>query len=169
MGEATKCVDGKVGNYACNNVDLLSFAPIRELGSTYDASDSWGWTDPDSLDEIAIIGMMDGTAFVQVTDPTNPIVLGFLPQTGTSTVIWTDIKVYNDHCFIIRESREHGMQVFDLTKLRKYYGEPSVHVRELEQDALYSEITSTHNVVINEETAFAYLVGTKLQRRATYC
>eukprot|EP00041_Stephanoeca_diplocostata_P012666 m.212421 g.212421 ORF g.212421 m.212421 type:complete len:470 (-) comp19043_c0_seq2:199-1608(-) len=157
----TKCVNGKAGAYSCKDVDLLSFTPIRELGSTYDASDSWGWTDPDTKDEIAIIGMMDGTAFVQVTDPTNPIVLGFLPQTGKSTVIWTDMKVYNDHCFIIRESREHGMQVFDLTKLRPFYGVASPHVRGLEQDALYSEITSTHNVVINEETGFAYLVGTK--------
>lgn len=53
----TKCVDGKAGAYSCKDVDLLSFTPIRELGSTYDASDSWGWTDPDTKDEIAIIGM----------------------------------------------------------------------------------------------------------------
>lgn len=48
--------------------------------------------------------MMDGTAFVQVTDATEPIVLAFLPQTGTTRVIWTDMKVYNNHVFIIRES-----------------------------------------------------------------
>lgn len=156
-----KCVNGKAGEYACSNVDLLSFVPIAALGSTYDASDSWGWTDPDTADEIAIIGMMDGTAFVQISNPIEPVVLGFLPQTGTSNVIWADIKVYNDHAFIIRESRNHGFQVFDLTKLREFYNKPSSFVRQLSQDAYYDEVTSTHNVVINEQTGFAYLVGTK--------
>ena len=103
--------DVQAGDYACNNVDLLSFTPIAALGSTYDASDSWGWTDPDTRDEIAIIGMMDGTAFVKATDPINPVVLGFLPQTGATKVIWADMKVYNDHVFITRESQNHGMQV----------------------------------------------------------
>ena len=28
------------------------------------------------------------------------------------------MKVVNDHVFIISESNEHGMQVFDLTQLR---------------------------------------------------
>ena len=50
-----KCVDGKAGDYEGNNIDMLSFVPIQALGSTYDASDSWGWTDPDTGDEIAII------------------------------------------------------------------------------------------------------------------
>jgi choice-of-anchor B domain-containing protein len=89
------------------------------------------------------------------------VVLGFLPQTGTSNVIWADMKVYNDHVFIIRESRNHGLQVFDMTKLRQYYGTPSSFVRQLTHDAFYDEVTSSHNVVINEETGFAYLVGTK--------
>lgn len=52
-------------------------------------------------DEIAIIGMMDGTAFVQVTDVVNPVVLGFLPQTGTTTVIWADMKVWRNSVRLI--------------------------------------------------------------------
>jgi choice-of-anchor B domain-containing protein len=161
---ATKCVDGRAGQYACNKIDMLSFVPIAELGSTYDASDSWGWTDPETGDEIAIIGMMDSTAFVQITDPENPVVLGNLAQTGTNNRIWVDMKVYNNHCFIIREAANHGMQVFDLTKLREFYNSPSPRVRELQHDAHYTEVTSVHNVVINEETAFAYLVGSKTCR-----
>ena len=70
-----KCENGMAGNYECNNIDLLSFVPIAQLGSTYVASDSWGWADPETGDEIAIIGMEDGTAFVQMTDPVNPVVL----------------------------------------------------------------------------------------------
>ena len=46
------------------------------------------------------------------------------------------------------------MQVFDLTLLRNVT-EP----REFEPTALYTGIASSHNVAINENTGFAYLVG----------
>jgi len=105
--------------------------------------------------------MMDGTSFVQVTDPENPIVLAFMPQTGGTRVIWADMKVYSNTVYIIRESSNHGMQVYDMTKLREYYGKPSARVRQITHDTHYTEVTSSHNVVINEETGFAYLVGTR--------
>lgn len=41
-GAPTPCVNGKSGEYDCNGIDMLSFVPIASLGSTYDASDSWG-------------------------------------------------------------------------------------------------------------------------------
>lgn len=159
---ATPCVGGKAGQYECDGVDLVSFVPISDLGSDREASDSWGWTDPQTGDEIAIIGMEDGTAFVQITpDPANPVVLGFLPMSSDDRPrIWSDMKVFKDHVFIVREV-DHGMQVMDLTKLRDFYGSPSSEVRQLEDDAVYREVNSTHNVVINEETGFAYLVGTR--------
>merc|ERR1712010_301285 len=56
------------------------------------------------------------------------------------------------------------MQIMDLTKLRASYGKASSHVQQLQQDALYDGVTSTHNVVINEQTGFAYLVGSQTCR-----
>jgi len=155
-----KCTDGMAGEYACKGVDLLSFVPISEMGSTREASDSWGWTDPDTGDEVAIICFEDSTAFVQITDPLNPVVLGNLKQSGDSNRIWSDVKVYANHAFIIREVN-HGVQVFDMTALRDLYDTPSPHVRQLTEDLVYRDngLTSSHNIVINEETAFAYSVG----------
>ncbi len=160
-----KCINNKAGDYDCKNIDLLSFVPISELGSTREASDIWGWQDPKTGDEIAIICMEDSTAFVQITDPYNPVVLGNLKQSGSFNRIWADVKVYANHAYIIREV-DHGVQVFDLTKLREFYNLPSVHARQLTDDYVYRDqgITSTHNIAINEETAFAYAVGTKTCR-----
>ena len=154
------CSNGKSGQYACDGIDMQSFVPIAEMGSTRDASDSWGWTDPQTKDEIAIVCMEDSTAFVQVTDPTNPIVLGNLYMSGDRMRIWCDAKVYANHAFIIREV-DAGLQVFDLETLRPYYNTPSQHVRQLKDETVYrgQGLTSTHNVVMNEETGFAYLVG----------
>ena len=41
-------------------------------------SDIWGWTDEMTGDEYAIVGLNCGTAFVRITDPSNPVALGFL-------------------------------------------------------------------------------------------
>ena len=43
----------------------------------------------------------------------------------------------------------------DLTRLRQYDGEPLA----LTMDAHYDQVGSVHNIVINEETGFAYAVG----------
>ena len=54
-----------------------------------------------------------------------------------------------------------GVQIFDLTSLRPFYGVPTSFPRALEHHAYYDQVTSTHNAVMNEETGFLYLVGTK--------
>ena len=88
----TPCVRGLAGEYECSNVDLLSFVPLKDMGSNGDGNDIWGWTDPDTGNEYAIVGCADGTSFVDVTEPTDPQVLGFLP-THTVSSLWRDIKV----------------------------------------------------------------------------
>ncbi len=156
-GEVT-CEDGEAGGYDCNEVDLLAFVPWEELGAARGArlNDVWGWTDPETGREYAIVCHMDGTSFVDVTDPYNPRYLGHLPKTeGSRANTWRDAKVYRNHAFVVADGAgEHGMQVFDLTRLRSVT-EPEV----FDADALYTEIASSHNVAINEATGFAYLVG----------
>ncbi|MYG82141.1 MAG: choice-of-anchor B family protein [Gemmatimonadetes bacterium] len=156
-GEVT-CEDGEAAGYDCNEVDLLAFVPWEELGAARGArlNDIWGWTDPETEREYAIVCHMDGTSFVDVTDPFNPRYLGHLPKTeGSRASTWRDAKVYRNHAYIVADGAgEHGMQVFDLTRLRDVT-EPQV----FDADALYTEIASSHNVAINETTGFAYLVG----------
>jgi choice-of-anchor B domain-containing protein len=61
--------------------------------------------------------------------------------------------------FIVSDGAgEHGMQIFDLTKLRDVENAPMT----FEEDAHYDGIFSAHNVVINEETGFAYVVGSSM-------
>lgn len=159
-----KCKGGMAaGEFPCNNVNLLSFTPITSLGSEMDASDVWGWTDVEHGGrEIAIIGLMDGTSMVDVTVPRRPVVLGFLPSHTYDFVIWRDIKVHDNHAFIGSEAANHGVQIFDLTSLRQYYDVPSgVIVRELKETAFYDEVGSSHNIVINEESARMYVVGSR--------
>uniref|UniRef100_A0A7S2NQC9 Ricin B lectin domain-containing protein n=1 Tax=Zooxanthella nutricula TaxID=1333877 RepID=A0A7S2NQC9_9DINO len=111
------CVDGLAGEYPCNDVDMLAFLPLSAMGGSVGASDIWGWTDSTTGREYALVGISEGAAFIDVTDPLHPQVLGAMSSKHDPT-IWHDLKVYKDHVFIVSEAAEHGMQVFDLARLR---------------------------------------------------
>ncbi len=151
---AAPCDDGLAHGYPCLNVDLLARVSPVEAGGAR-ANDLWGWTDPETGTEWALLGLINGTAFVDLSAPTRPVVAGFLPTHSRSST-WRDIKVYRDHAFISAEARRHGLQVFDLRRLRSVSEGPET----FEADAHYNVNLSAHNVVINEETGFLYLVGT---------
>jgi choice-of-anchor B domain-containing protein len=154
---STSCVGGLAGIYPCNNVDLEAFVPLADLGgsATEEANDIWGWTDPQTGSEYALIGMTFGTAFVDISNPGNPVYLGELQTHGAFGSSWRDIKTYNNHAFIVSEAKNHGMQVFDLTELRGLSGPPVT----FGETAYYNKIGSAHNIVINEDSGFAYAVG----------
>ena len=85
------------------------------MGGTQ-GNDIWGWFDAQSGNEYALMGMTNGTAFVDITDPEDPVFLGRLP-TQTVESDWRDIKVYQDHAYIVADDAgAHGMHVFDLTR-----------------------------------------------------
>ena len=63
----TPCVDGMAGDFPCNNVDLLSFMPSEEIGGT-GSNDVWGWVDPISGIEYAILGRKSGTSFIDISE-----------------------------------------------------------------------------------------------------
>lgn len=151
---AVACVGGMAGSFPCNEINMSANLPLSTFGASRGA-DIWGWTDSETGNEYALAAFTHGTAFVDVTDPENPEYVGFLPTSGEST-IWRDVKVYADHAFVVADNAgSHGMQVFDLTRLRDVTSPPETFTA----DANYNGIGSAHNVVINEDTGFAYLVG----------
>lgn len=155
------CTEGRARGYLCKNIDLKSFVPKAQLGggSRANLNDIWGWVDPLTGHEIAIIGLTNGTSFVDISNPTQPIVIGFLPSRNGGQSVWRDIKVYADHAFIVADAfgnRRHGLQVLDLNQLR----DKSPGSR-LSETASLSSFGSAHNIAINEDTGFAYIVGSK--------
>ncbi len=161
-GGERECTEGTAAAFDCSGVDLLSFLPVRAMGAARGVrtNDVWGWTDPQTGREYALVGMTDQTAFVNVTDPEEPVYLGRLPMTeGAEGSTWRDIKVYKDHAFIVSDGAgEHGMQVFDLTRLREADDGDDGPV-DFGVDARYDRIHSAHNIVIDPESGYAYSVG----------
>ena len=150
----TTCSDGMAGTYPCSHVDLMSFLALADIGGGR-ANDIWGWTDSSTGKEYAIMGRTNGTSFVDISDPVNPIYLGNLPPPA-GEADERDIKVYADHAFIVTEANNSGMQVFDLTQLRMVASPPAT----FSETAHYPHFSDAHNLAINEDSGFAYAVGT---------
>ena len=152
-----ECNNGFAGSYPCKDMDLMSYTDKTEIGGSNSTSlnDIWGWTDSQTGKEYALVGMSNGTSFVDISNPENPVYIGRLP-TQTNNSSWRDLKVYQDHVFIVSEASGHGMQVFDLTELRNFNGNPFT----FSNTAYYSGFGNAHNIFINEDTGFAYAVGT---------
>jgi len=79
--------------------------------------------------------------------------VGFM-YSATSASTWRDIKVIGNYAYIGSEARNHGLQVFDLRRLR---GRNSIEY--FTPDAVNLDFGSSHNIVANEETNFIYVVG----------
>jgi len=149
------CENGFAGEYPCNDYNLLSHFNLDELaGSGTEGNDSWGWKDPETNKEYALMGTNKGIVFIDITDPSNTLILGIL-ETATVNSSWRDVKVYNSHAFIVSEAASHGMQVFDLKRLRNVLNPPETFL----VDTHFTEFGRAHNIVINEDSGYAYIVG----------
>lgn len=157
----TKCENGFADGFPCSGYNLMGRLTLSELDLSntspvnLSGNDSWGWTDPKSNIEYALVGLNTGLSVVNISEPTNPFLVAFIP-TETENSDWRDVKVYNNYAFIVSEAANHGMQIFDLTQVRNVTNPPQV----FSPNFTYTGFGSAHNIVINEDKGYAYPVGT---------
>ena len=118
------CTDSTADGYPCDDVDLLSHLALGDLSTVpYNAADVWGFVDLNTEREYALLGLVDGLAVIDVTDPGTPFEVGTV---GGATSGWRDVKVtqrfdhdahrWRTHAYV---STEIGgrLVVLDLTEL----------------------------------------------------
>jgi len=160
VSSATECIDGKAGEYSCNNIDLKGFIRHQDTNSrTREGNDVWGWTSPSGR-EFALLGQSDGTAFVEVNSDGSLTYVGRLP-TQTVASPWRDIKVIGNHAYIGSEARDHGLQIFDLRKLESVdKSNPPTFSVSRDLTAHFAGFGSSHNLVASEDRDIIAAVGT---------
>lgn len=150
------CTDGFAAGHACQNVDLLAHLPLADIGGG-EGSDIWGWTDPVSGREFALMGRSNGTAFIElIGHPDHVLYLGNLPPHANNSS-WRDIKTFGHYAFIGSEAENSGMQVFDLNQLLDVASPPVT----FSETTHYDGFGRSHNIVINEDAALAFGVGSQ--------
>jgi choice-of-anchor B domain-containing protein len=89
---AASCAGGSAGGFACEKIDLFAHLALGDFSSAPAAgNDVWGFADLNTEREYALVGLRDGTAVVDVTDPTAPFEVGTIAGDGST---WRDVKVY---------------------------------------------------------------------------
>jgi choice-of-anchor B domain-containing protein len=159
---AAPCTGGQSGGLDCLNTELLSRIPNTSVSANPgSAADVWGFTDLNSGREYTIVGYNNGTAVFDVTDPENPVEVGFIAGQNTS---WRDIKVYqffnaaedrwNAFAYVVADSATDGLFVIDLTELPH---------RVFRSGAFNTVFQSAHNVFV---TNIDYATGLALDHAA---
>lgn len=155
----TPCVGGFAGAYPCDKVDLLYMMTLAQMGSGTTqphAADAWGWTDPLTQREYALVGLNNGTAFIDITIPTAPVRIGNLPTHSGTNSNWRDVDVSGNWCYVGSEMAGHGLQVFDLTRLRNVVNPPVTFT----EDAWFGGIGNSHTIYVDKIHPYVYTVGT---------
>lgn len=148
------CVDGMADIFPCQNVDLVAFVPLSAMGGGA-GNDVWGWTDPVTGKEYALVGRSSGLSVIDLSNPESPVFIGNL-RTHTINSSWRDVKVYADHAFVVADfANAHGLQVLDLRQLRNLTTIPAT----FNETAHYAGFGRSHNVAVNVDTGYAYALG----------
>jgi choice-of-anchor B domain-containing protein len=101
------------GQYTKNNVRLLSQIPLNGFpGSPSNGSGCAGYTSA-SGKEYAIMGLSNGNAVVNITNPALPVIVGHIPGVNS---LWHEVCVLGDYAYACTEGGG-GIQIIDLRQV----------------------------------------------------
>lgn len=89
---------------------------VGRLEYEQEANDIWGWVAEDGT-EYALVGTQIGTSVVSLSDPSNPVEVGFIE--GPSST-WRDIKTWGNYAYVTHDNSSEpniGLHVIDLSQL----------------------------------------------------
>lgn len=116
------CVQGQAGQFPCRNVDFQAQIPLAQFSSRpTSAANVWGFVDLNDNREYAVIGLSNGTAVVEVTDPASPREVATITGRTSS---WREVKIYQEFhvptnrfrafAYVTTEADNAGLQVINL-------------------------------------------------------
>jgi choice-of-anchor B domain-containing protein len=119
------CEDGMAGMFPCSGVNLIRWMRLNEFSTRpSSANDIWGFKDLNTGREYALIGLRNGLAVVDVTQPRQPREIGTIPGPNST---WRDMDVvqfydeaegrWKAYAYCVADAVVQGLQVIDLTGL----------------------------------------------------
>ena len=163
-----QCMDGMAGSYACNNMDLVSHVPLENMSSKPPSgNDVWGHVDLNTNNEYALMGIRNGTAVFNLSNPSNPVEVGTVRGLNAS---WRDIKVYQyyddtakrwfAYAYVSTDGADDGITIIDLNDLpnsvslvKKDYTDDSAH------NVYISNVDYSTGVAVNNYVPKLHVMG----------
>ncbi len=168
---AENCIQGAAGQFPCRNIDLLAQIALDQFSSQpVSAANVWGLVDLNDAREYALVGLSNGTAVVDMTDPEDPREVVTIPGNPSP---WREVKVYQyfdggsnryrAYAYVTTEASGSGLQVIDLSDLPASAALATTLSDTGSQHTDYiSNIDYGTNVVLPGAEAFLYVAGSNL-------
>jgi choice-of-anchor B domain-containing protein len=169
------CAQGFAAQFPCRNVDFEAQVPLDQFSSApSSAANLWGFVDLNDNREYALIGLRNGTAIVEVTDPAHPRQLMTIPG---NTSAWREVKIYQvrdnvanryrAYAYVCTEAAGSGIQVLDLSGLPNSVALATTLTDTGSQHTLYvSNIDYGTNMALPGEQAFLFAAGSNVSSGA---
>jgi len=140
------------GVFNSSNVTLLAHIPLNNFPglSTASGNDCWGYVSPSGR-EYAIMGLEGGFGFVEITNPTAPVIVKTI---NGPVSLWHDVKVIGNYAYGVSEGGS-GIQIMDMSDIDN--GNVS-----LIRNWMAGGYSTTHNIVVNEESGSLWVTGTNI-------
>jgi choice-of-anchor B domain-containing protein len=124
------------------HVTIADFNSHPNLSGVEGCNDIWGYTSPSGR-KYAIVGLYTGAAFVEITDPTNPVIIAAF---GRGYTWWRDIRTYGTYAYVVADGVGGDIYVYDLSSIDS----GSVTLAHTENTP------NAHNVSIDTVSGFLY-------------
>ena len=118
-----------------------------------EGNDIWGWSDPITQEEYALVGLNDGFACVNVTVPSNPVEEFYISDLNST---WRDVKTWGNYAYVTTEA-DAGLLIVDLSDMT---GNTNWHISQFSNPITGASVTFTaaHNLYI-DENGICYIFG----------
>jgi choice-of-anchor B domain-containing protein len=157
LDQPAPCTGGLAGPFECDRVDLVAYLPLTGLGAEpgIEVTDVWGWRDSVTLREYALVGRTDGVVFVDVTTPAHPRTIAWMPAAIGPTS--ARVRAYRDHAYVVGQNTPgHGVQIFDLTRLREIDRYTAVT-----EDERYVQVSDGLSIGVDEASGRGFVAGSE--------
>ncbi len=172
---ANACTQGFAGQFPCQNVDFLAQLPLSSFSTRpSSAANLWGFVDLNDNREYALVGLRNGTAIIDVTDPASPREVTTIAGAQSP---WREVKVYQvrdtaanryrAYAYVSTEAGGAGLQVIDLSGLPNSATLATTLRDTGSQHTLYvSNVDYGTNVALPGAEAFLYVAGANVNAGA---
>ena len=131
--------------------DSYNMTLLSQLDYDSGLNDIWGYVDSEGR-EYAIVGLVDGTSFVDVSNPSVPIEKAFI---AGPTCVWRDIKTWGKYAYVVHDGvsfpESQGLMIVDLS---------NIATGNITYSHFYfdNHFNNAHNIYI-DENGVVYLFG----------
>lgn len=161
--KAAPCTSNQSSGFPCQNVSLHAHLPLTQLlPSSARGNDVWGFVDLNTGREYAFMGLANGVAVVDVTNPTAPEQVAFANGSPTT---WRDIKVYQRYDAAARRWRAYAYATADAVQDFLMVLDLSGLPNGVERVDFSSDFRAAHNAyLLNADYTFGLAVRDEVPR-----